>query len=67
MNQNNINEKFIEELLGKVDQDRSKYFNEVKNSSSYDKSKQDLIYQLENIQRSLMKYRQLLIKEKEKN
>ena len=66
MNTTNLNEKYIGEILQQLEQDRNKFFNEIKNSSNYDRIKEQKLKQIENLQRNLIFYKQILIKEKEK-
>lgn len=66
MNTSNLNEKYICEILQQTEQDRNKFFNEIKNSSSYDRIKEQKLKQIETLQRNLITYKQILIKEKDK-
>lgn len=66
MNHNyKIDEQKINQLLNELDEDRNKYFCDIKNSSSFEKNKEIKIKALEHIQRQLLAYKRLLIKEKE--
>lgn len=63
-----VNENKINGWLDEVNNDRSKLFSEIKNSSTLgDKVKEDKIRSLDTITRSIMSYRKILIKDKEKN
>jgi hypothetical protein len=61
-----INENKINQMLDELNEDRNKLFNDVKSTTSNDLMKENKIKQLENIQRALLSYKKLLIKEKEK-
>lgn len=60
-----INENKINNWLDELEQDRKKIFDDVKNSKSSDKMKEQKILKLEYIQKSLLSYKKLLNKEKE--
>lgn len=62
-----INENKINQLLDELNEDRNKFFNDVKSSKSNDKVKELKIKSIENIQRSLLVYKKILITEKEKS
>lgn len=61
----NVDEKYINNLLEQLEQDRNKFFNEIKTATSYDKTKEQKLKQLDTLQRNLIFYKQILIKEKE--
>lgn len=66
-NHYNIDEKYIGDILQQLEQDRTKFFNEIKNSSTYDKIKEQKLKQIDILQRNLIYYKQILVREKEKN
>ena len=60
-----FNENKINNWLEEINTDRTKLFNEVKNNATIDdRVKEDKIKALDNITRSLMAYRKILLKEK---
>lgn len=63
--QDNLNENKIAEILQLLEQDRNKFFTDIKNSKSYDKIKEQKLKNIENLQRNLIFYKQILIKENE--
>lgn len=63
----NVNEKYIGEILNQLEQDRNRFFNEIKNSTSIDRVKEQKLKQLDTLQRNLISYKQILIKEKDKS
>lgn len=66
-NQENLNENFINELLQKLEQDRNKFFNEIKNSKSSTDIKDVRLKQIEQIQRSLISYKKTILKNNDKD
>lgn len=60
-----INESKINNWLDELEGDRKKLFDDVKNSKSTERTKEDKIKALESIQRSLLLYKKLLNKEKD--
>jgi hypothetical protein len=62
-----INESKINTWLDELDGDRKKIFDDIKMSKSSEKVKEDKIYKIESIQRSLLQYKKLLTKEKADN
>ncbi len=62
-----INESKINNWLDELEQDRKKLFDDIKNSKSSDKTKEQKILKLEYIQKSLLGYKNLLNKEKADN
>lgn len=62
-----INESKINNWLDELEQDRKKLFDDIKNSKSSDKIKEQKILKLEYIQKSLLGYKNLLNKEKADN
>ena len=65
MNTFKINESKINQLLDELNEDRTILFNDVKTAKTNDKVKELKIKSLENIQRNLISYKNILIKEKE--
>ena len=64
--QYNINETKINNMLDELESDRSKIFSELKNTTNNNSTtKENKLRSLEEIQKKLMKYKKLLIKEKE--
>ena len=61
--QDNLNENKIAEILQLLEQDRNKFFTDIKNSKTYDKIKEQKLKNIENLQRNLIFYKQILIKE----
>jgi len=60
-----INEQKINGWLDEINQDRTKLFNEVKTASTIgDKIKEDKIKSLDTITRSILSYRNILLKQK---
>lgn len=66
MNTFKINENRINQLLDEFNEDRTILFNEIKIAKNNDKMKELKLKSLENIQRNLMSYKNILIKEKDK-
>lgn len=66
MNTFKINENRINQLLDEFNEDRTILFNEIKIAKNNDKTKELKLKSLENIQRNLMSYKNILIKEKDK-
>lgn len=62
-----INESKINNWLDELEGDRKKLFDDIKTSKSTDKTKEEKIYKLEQIQRSLLSYKKILNKEKDNN
>lgn len=62
-----INEQKINQWLSELEEDRTKYFNDVKSTSTTDKDKESKIKSLEAIQKQLLYYKKILNKEKEQN
>lgn len=60
-----INENKINNWLNELDNDRKKIFDEVKNSKSNDKNKENKILCLQQIQQKLLNYKKILINENE--
>ena len=60
-----INENKINNWIEEIENDRKKLFDDVKTSKSSDNIKENKIYNLEKIQRSLLAYKKILNKEKE--
>jgi len=62
----NINESKINTLLDETNRDRDLLFSDIKTSKTTDKQKEIKIKGLENIQRALLSYKNILTKEQEK-
>lgn len=62
-----FDENKINHLLDELNEDRNKLFSDVKSSKVIEKVKEDKIKSIENIQRTLLIYKKLLVKEKEKD
>lgn len=62
-----INENKINNWLDELEGDRKKLFDDIKTSKSTEKTKEEKIYKLEQIQRSLLSYKKILNKEKADN
>ena len=62
-----INENKINNWLDELEGDRKKLFDDIKISKSTDKLKNEKVYKLEQIQRHLLSYKTILIKEKNEN
>jgi hypothetical protein len=62
-----FDENKINHLLDELNEDRNKLFSDVKTSKVIEKVKEDKIKSIENIQRTLLIYKKLLVKEKEKD
>lgn len=60
-----INENKINNWLEELESDRKKLFDDIKTSKSTDKMKNEKVYKLEQIQRNLLAYKNLLNKEKD--
>jgi hypothetical protein len=60
-----INENKINNWLDELESDRKKIFDDIKTSKNSEKIKEEKIYKLEQIQRSLLSYKKILHKEKE--
>ena len=60
----NINENKINNWLDEIENDRTKFFNDVKTSKSSEQVKENKIKGLENLQRALLSYKKMLNKEK---
>jgi hypothetical protein len=58
-----INENKINNLLDEVNEDRNKFFNDVKMSKELEKKKEKKIESLDKISRALLNYKNILIKE----
>jgi len=67
MNLFKFDENKINQLLDELNEDRNKLFSDVKSSKVIEKVKEDKIKSIENIQRTLLIYKKLLVKEKEKD
>ena len=66
MNKNyDINENKINNWIDEIESDRKKLFDDIKTSKSSDTIKENKIYNLEKIQRSLLAYKKILNKEKD--
>lgn len=63
----NINENKINNWLDEIENDRTKFFNDVKTSKSSEQVKENKIKGLENLQRALLSYKKMLNKEKADN
>ena len=61
-----INEQKINQLLDEINSDREKIFNEIKTSTDVEKLKESKVKSLEYLIKSLLSYKNILIKEKEK-
>lgn len=61
-----INEQKINQLLDEINSDREKVFNEIKTSVDVEKLKESKVKSLEYLIKSLLSYKNILIKEKEK-
>jgi hypothetical protein len=61
-----INEQKINQLLDEINSDREKVFNEIKTSTDVEKLKESKVKSLEYLIKSLLSYKNILIKEKEK-
>lgn len=62
-----INENKINNWLEEIETDRKKLFDSVKTNKDTDKIKEKKILKLENIQKQLLSYKQILYKEKQEN
>lgn len=62
-----INENKINNWLEELEGDRKKLFDDIKTSKSTDKVKNEKVYKLEQIQRNLLSYKNILNKEKAEN
>ena len=60
-----INENKINNWLEEIETDRKKLFDSVKTNKDTDKIKESKILKLENIQKQLLSYKQILYKEKQ--
>jgi hypothetical protein len=60
-----INENKINNWLEEIETDRKKLFDSVKTNKDTDKIKEKKILKLENIQKQLLSYKQILYKEKQ--
>jgi hypothetical protein len=58
-----INENKINNLLDEVNEDRNKFFNDVKMSKELEKKKEKKIESLDKLVRALLNYKNILIKE----
>jgi hypothetical protein len=58
-----INENKINNLLDEVNEDRNKFFNDVKMSKELEKKKEKKIESLDKISRALLNYKNILIRE----
>ncbi len=66
MNKNyDINENKINNWIEEIESDRKKLFDDIKTSKSSDTIKENKIYNLEKIQRSLLAYKKILNREKD--
>lgn len=66
MNKNyDINENKINNWIDEIESDRKKLFDDIKTSKSSDTIKENKIYNLEKIQRSLLAYKKILNREKD--
>lgn len=61
-----INEQKINNLLDEINSDREKIFSDIKTSKDIEKIKETKVKSLENLIKSLLHYKNLLIREKEK-
>lgn len=62
-----INENKINEYINEFNDDRSILFNDIRSSVKSDKVKEDKIKCIESIQRALLNYKKLLVKDKDNN
>ena len=62
-----IDEHKINEYVNEFNDDRTILFNDIRSSVKSDKLKEDKIKCIETIQRALLNYKKLLIKEKDNN
>lgn len=60
-----FDENKINSLLNELNEDRNNLFNDC--SKEYDKIKEDKLKTLESIQRNLLNYKKILVKEKNKD
>jgi hypothetical protein len=61
-----VNEQKINNLLDEINSDREKIFTDIKTSKDIEKIKETKVKSLENLIKSLLHYKNLLIREKEK-
>jgi len=61
-----VNEQKINQLLDEINSDREKIFSDIKTSKDIEKIKETKVKSLENLIKSLLHYKNLLIREKEK-
>lgn len=61
-----INEQKINNLLDEINSDREKVFSDIKLSKDIEKMKETKVKSLESLIKSLLNYKNILIKEKEK-
>jgi hypothetical protein len=62
-----IDEHKINEYINEFNDDRAILFNDIRSSVKSDKLKEDKIKYIETIQRALLNYKKLLIKERDNN
>lgn len=62
-----IDEHKINEYINEFNEDRTILFNDIRSSVKSDKLKEDKIKYIETIQRALLNYKKLLIKERDNN
>jgi hypothetical protein len=62
-----INENKINNILDEVERDRNKIFNDIKTTQDHNEIKNIKLKALESIQKSLLNYKKILVKEKKKN
>lgn len=60
-----INEGRITELLDELETDRKTLFDDIKKAKTYDKLKNSKLKAIESIQKSVVSYRCIMIKEEE--
>jgi len=61
-----MNEQKINNLLDEINSDREKIFSDIKTSKDVEKIKETKVKSLETLIKSLLHYKNILIKEKEK-
>jgi len=61
-----VNEQKINNLLDEINSDREKIFSDIKTSKDVEKIKETKVKSLENVIKTLLHYKNLLIREKEK-
>lgn len=62
-----IDEHKINEYINEFNEDRTILFNDIRSSVKSDKLKEDKIKYIETIQRALLNYKKILIKERDNN